>query len=209
MNSFGGVKPLPPIMGLLPLIVFAAMSGRVAEKGATWAAVAALGVLVVLLIAPTRRIERLHKRVPSLDVIVGGLLAAVAVAGFVGGHRVDQWLFEWGSGCVLLVAGALILVTAPIFPFTEPYARANTPRAYWCAPTFRQINRVLSGAWGAAVAAIGGGGILVAALDGRAASTDSMHVPDLVLNWLVPIAISSFMIEFTIAYPNRVIGATR
>jgi hypothetical protein len=89
-------------------------------------------------------------------------------------------------------------------PFTEEYARQTVPREYWGSPTFKKINRVLSAAWGAAIVVIGAAGVLVTVLDAHAGDTARNNVEDLVLNWVVPIAVIWAMIKFTATYPDRV-----
>lgn len=196
------VKPLPLTAGFLPLIVFVAMSARVADNGAAWAALVALAVAVAAM-----WFEQPRHPVRILTLIQAGLLVLVAVIGFTGGFAVDRWLFDWGSGVVTLAIGLLILATAPVVPVTEQCARLNTSRAYWSSPTFKLINRMLSATWGAALTAIGLASILAATIDARAASADSVYLADLVLNWIAPIAILCFLIRFTAVYPDRVTGA--
>jgi hypothetical protein len=60
----------------------------------------------------------------------------------LGNRSIDGWLFDWASGLVTLTIGLLLLVTMPIMPFTEQYARERVPREYWGRPTFKKVNRV-------------------------------------------------------------------
>jgi hypothetical protein len=130
----------------------------------------------------------------------------MAVAGFVGGPAVDAWLFEWGRPLVGVVLGLYVLATVPVMPFTEEYARQTVPRQYWGSPTFRRVNRVLSAAWGVAIVVIGAAGLLVTALDAHAVDPSRNNLVDLLLNWVVPIAVIWWMVRFTATYPDRVRG---
>jgi hypothetical protein len=123
--------------------------------------------------------------------------------GFLGNRSIDGWLFDWASGLVTVTLGLLLLVTMPIMPFTEQYARERVPREYWGRPTFKKINRVLSLAWAAAIVIIGLASMAVAVLDERAGSMSDTNLLDLILNWVVPIAILVFMVRFTGIYPDR------
>jgi hypothetical protein len=98
------------------------------------------------------------------------------------------------------VLGLVILALVPVMPFTEQYARESTPQAYWGSPTFEQINRVLSIAWGAAIVALGVSRVSAAAIDQHTAS----HLPQLVLGLGLPVIIVIYMFKFTQSYPDRV-----
>jgi hypothetical protein len=195
------MKPLSLVGGFAPLIIFGALSGRVADNGAAWAAVVAGAAAVV-----ASYLERPRRPVRIVNVVQFGLLAAVAVAGFVGPAAVDRWLFEWGAGVITLVTGLAMIALVPVVAFTEQYARASTPPAYWGSPTFKSINRVLSLAWGGAIAVLGSCSLLAGALHARATDLSSVHAADLALNWVVPIVVLWAMIKFTAHYPDRVTG---
>ena len=93
----------------------------------------------------------------------------------------------------------------PIMPFTEQYARERVSREYWGTPTFKKVNRVLSLAWAVRNRRSSGwSSMAVAFLDERAGSTSDTSLLDLILNWVVPIAILVFMVRFTAIYPDRV-----
>jgi cytochrome bd-type quinol oxidase subunit 2 len=104
---------------------------------------------------------------------------------------------------VTLTLGLLLLVTMPIMPFTEQYARERVPREYWGRPVFKKVNRVLSLAWAAAIMIIGLASMAVALLHERAGSKSDTNPLDLILNWVVTIAILVFTVRFTAIYPDR------
>jgi hypothetical protein len=186
------------VLGFLPWIVFSVVSQRLAANGVAWSAVIAVVVTLVSLVIAHRRHGPKLLNLASLLIF-----AAMAVAGFVGGPAIDQWLFEWGRPLVGVVLGVFVLAMVPVMPFTAEYARQSTPREYWDSPTFRRINRILSAAWGAALIVMGAAALLVTALDAQATSTDRSHLVDLLLNWVVPIAVLWATIRFTITYPDR------
>jgi hypothetical protein len=85
-------------------------------------------------------------------------------------------------------------------PFTEQFARETTPHAYWSSPTFKKINRVLSAAWGVAIAAVGLSRVAAAAVDQHT----SHRVLELLLGVAVPLVIVMYMLKFSQGYPDRV-----
>ena len=200
--SVDGMSPLKFVLGFLPWIAFSFAAQRLAANGVAWAALLAVGMSLVSVIAARRKNGPKILNVGSLV-----LFGLIAVVGFVGGPDVDRWLFEWGRPLVGVVLGLYVLVTVPVMPFTEEYARQTTPRQYWGSPTFKKINRVLSAAWGVAIVAMGAASLVVTALDAHATDTGSNYLVDLLLNWVVPIAIIWGMIKFTAAYPDRVSNA--
>jgi NO-binding membrane sensor protein with MHYT domain len=187
------------VLGFLPWIVFSFAAQRLDANGVAWSATIAVAMTLVALFAARRR----HgPKILNIGSLV--LFAAIAVVGFVGGPAVDAWLFDWGRPLVGVLLGLYVLATVPVMPFTEEYARRSVPREYWGSPTFRRVNRVLSAAWGGAIVVIGAAGLLVTALDAHAVDTSRTHVVDLLLNWVVPIAVIWGMIKFTGSYPERV-----
>jgi hypothetical protein len=139
-----------------------------------------------------------------INLISAGLFLVLTLIGFFGNRSIDSWLFDWASGLITLTLGLLLLVTMPIMPFTEQYARESVSRESWGTPTFKKVNRVLSLAWGFAIVGIGLSSIAVAVLDERANSASDTSLLDLILNWVVPIGILVFMVRLTAKYPDRV-----
>lgn len=196
------MNPLTLVLGFVPWIAFSFAAQRLTANGVAWAATIAVAMSLVAVLVARRR----HgPKILNIGSLV--LFAVIAVAGFLGGPVVDQWLFEWGRPLVGVILGLYVLATVPVMPFTEEYARQSTPRQYWGSPTFKKINRVLSAAWGAAILLMGGASLLVAFLDAHATDFGTNHTVDLVLNWVVPIVVIWAMIKFTAAYPDRVRGS--
>jgi uncharacterized membrane protein YfcA len=198
------VKPLSFVLDFLPWIVFTVVSRRSAANSVAWSALLAVLITAVLLARARRRRDPTTLNTVSL-VIFG----AIAVVGFVGGPPVDEWLYTWGRPLVAVVLGLYALATSPVRPFTEQYARQSTPRQYWGSPTFRSINRVISAAWGTGLVVIGVCSLLVTALREQHTTSSSDHLVELLLNWVIPLAVIWGLIKFTAAYPDRVTGAER
>lgn len=114
---------------------------------------------MILSFLPLIAFSLLTRVLPSGDVGVAGLVAALftapAVAGFAGSAGTDRWLATWAGSGVGLVVGLVILALIPVMPLTGQFTRPSTPKAYWASPTFKKINRVLSAGWGAAIFASG------------------------------------------------------
>jgi hypothetical protein len=73
-----------------------------------------------------------------INLISAGLFLVLTLIGFLGNRSIDGWLFDWASGLVTLTIGLLLLVTMPIMPFTEQYARERVPREYWGRPDIQK-----------------------------------------------------------------------
>jgi hypothetical protein len=190
------------VVGFLPWIAFSFISQRLAADGVAWSAL----IAVVMSGVAVLRDRRQHgPQIVALGSLA--LFGAIVVIGFAGGPGIDRWLFEWGRPLVGVVLGLYLLLTVPVLPFTAEYARQTTPREYWGSPTFTRINRVLSAAWGVAIMGMGAASVLATALDAQAGDTSSSHLPDLLLNWVVPIVVIWAMVRFTATYPDRVTAA--
>jgi hypothetical protein len=189
------MKPLTLIAAFLPLIVFSVLSRYLPSGDIGWsalaAAVCAAGVMVAFRpIWPP-------KIIAACSLVLFTLLA---ILGFTLGRGDDSWLATWGGSGIGIVLGLIIVALVPVMPFTEQYARESTPQAYWGSPTFKQINRVLSLAWGAAIVALGVSRVGAAAIDQHTTS----RLPQLLLGLGLPIVILIYMFKFTQSYPDRV-----
>lgn len=197
------LSPLTIATGFLPWIAFAFIAQRLAADGVAWSALIAVAITVITLVWGGVRHHPMQLNVFSLV-----LFTVMAVTGFVGGQAVDQWLYEWGRPLVGVVLGLMVLVTAGSRPFTAGYAKMSAPREVWDSPVFRRINRVLSATWGVALIVIGAASLVVTALDAQPGDTGSPYLLDLILNWVVPIAVLVWTIRFTNTYPDRVTAGT-
>jgi hypothetical protein len=195
------MKPLSFVLDFLPWIVFTVVARRSAADAVAWSALLAVVLTAVLLIRARQRGDP-----TTLNAVSLGIFGVIAVLGFVGGPPVDDWLYTWGRPLVGVVLGVYVLATASVRPFTEQYARQSTPRQYWGSPTFHSINRVISAAWGLGLVVIGGCSLLLTALDQQHTTFSSVHLVELLLNWVIPIAVIWGLVKFTAAYPDHVTG---
>jgi hypothetical protein len=189
------MKPLPLILSFLPLIAFSLLArllphGDVGAAALTAAVIAVIGAVAVRPVWPPK--------VLNATSIV--LFTVFAVVGFAGSAGTDRWLATWAAAGVALVMGLVILALIPVMPFTEQFARLSTPQAYWSSPTFKQINRVLSRAWGVALLGVGAARLVAVAVNGHT----TRRLPDLLLGLVIPGLILTYMLKFSKSYPDRV-----
>jgi hypothetical protein len=192
------MKPLLLILSFLPLIAFSVLArllphGDIGVAGLVAAVIAAIAMVAVRPVWPPK----------VLNACSLVLFAVLAVAGFTGSAGTDRWLATWAAAGVGLVIGLVILALVPVIPFTEQFARQSTPQAYWSSPTFKQINRVLSLGWGAALIGIGLFRLAAVAVNGHT----TRRLPDLLLGLAIPALITVYMLKFSKSYPDRVTHA--
>ena len=195
ISRLTGMKPLPLILSFLPLIAFSLLA-RLLPHGDV--GVAALTAAVIAVIAAVAVRPVWPPKVVNATSIV--LFTVFAVVGFAGSAGTDRWLATWAAAGVALVMGLVILALIPVMPFTEQFARLSTPQAYWSSPTFKQINRVLSVAWGVALIAVGASRVVAVAVNGHT----TRRLPDLLLGLVIPGLILTYMLKFSKSYPERV-----
>ena len=195
ISRLAGMKPLPLILSFLPLIAFSLLA-RLLPHGDVGAAALTAAVIAVIAAVAVRPVW--PPKVVNATSIV--LFTVFAVAGFAGSAGTDRWLATWAAAGVALVMGLVILALIPVVPFTEQFARLSTPQAYWSSPTFKQINRVLSVAWGVALIAVGASRVVAVAVNGHT----TRRLPDLLLGLVIPGLILTYMLKFSKSYPERV-----
>jgi hypothetical protein len=195
ISRLTGMKPLPLILSFLPLIAFSLLA-RLLPHGDVGAAALTAAVIAVIAAVAVRPVW--PPKVVNATSIV--LFTVFAVVGFAGSAGTDRWLATWAAAGVALVMGLVILALIPVIPFTEQFARLSTPQAYWSSPTFKQINRVLSVAWGVALIAVGASRVVAVAVNGHT----TRRLPDLLLGLVIPGLILTYMLKFSKSYPERV-----
>jgi hypothetical protein len=192
------VKSRSIIVAFLPLIVFSVMARFLPASSIGIAGVAAAAV--ALLVMLTSRPVWPPKILLCCSFVV---FAVFAVLGIVTGRNEERWLGSWGGAGVALVLGLIILALIPLLPFTEQFARESVPRDRWSSPNFKQINKVLSTAWGLAICALGVSRILAVAINGNT----TRRLPEVLLGIVVPVLILVYMLKFTKSYPEKVLHA--
>lgn len=186
------------IVGFIPWIIFDVVASRPTANAVAWGALVAVGFSAVALLSAARK----HgPKILNLGTLV--LFAVIAIVGFIGDASVDHWLYWWGSPLVGVVLGLYVLATVPFLPFTAEYARLSTPPEYWHSPLFVRINKTLSTAWGVAILVMGLLSVAATVVNGSRIDPDSDSIPELILNWIAPIAIIWFMVKFTATYPDK------
>jgi hypothetical protein len=195
------MKPLPLIMSFLPLIAFSLLT-KLLPHGDI--GIAALVAAILALIAIVMHKPYWPPKILNAASLL--LFLILAVVGFASHAGTDRWLAIWAGAGVGLILGGVILLLLPVMPFTEQFARESTPQAYWNSPTFKQINRVLSAGWGAAIIALGVSRLIAAVITEH--STGSHRLPDLLFGTAIPVVIIVYMLKFSADYPKRVTAHT-
>lgn len=179
-------------LSLIPWVLFSVMIERRGANAAGFAALAA-AVLAFWLAAKDRESSG-FKVIDLTGIATFGVLA---VSCFVGGDSVTNWVADYGRGTATGILAVVMLVSAVTVPFTEQYARESVPREYWHSPVFRAVNRRISAVWGAVVAVTAGGHLLAGAIDPATSPNGGSRPADLLLNWVVPVALILIAISYT------------
>lgn len=177
-------------LGFVPWIVFSVVAG---PSTWMWAALAALVCSLVLAVPDLRR----NRSISILDG-AGLVFFAVLVVLALVLDRATLQPIEDRAQLISSVVIALVALGSLALgrPFTEYYARQQTPRQYWNSPTFKQINRVITGVWGGVFVLNALCDVAVAYFG---ASSD-------VFNWVVPVIAIVAAVKFTGWYPDHVTG---
>ena len=190
------MKPLPLILGFLPLVAFSLLARLLPSHDVGIAALIGVVLAIVAIVA--------HRPVWPPMILTGSqvaLLVILTIVGFAAGAGTDRWLATWLAPAFTGIMGLIILALIPVMPFTEQYARESTPQEYWSSPTFKKINRVLSAAWGGALVVIGISRVVAAAIKDR---PGGHTVLELVFSAVIPVVILIYMLKFSKSYPERV-----
>jgi hypothetical protein len=181
------MNPVKIAVGFVPLVLFSVLVGWIPVG---WAALAGLAAALVLVAVTARG------GIKILPVAQSVILAALVVAGFLGGPFLDAVLKLYGRGLASLLLGLFIVATAASVPFTAQFARAMVPSSAWNSPEFLAVNRRISLAWGYAVLVLGACHLVAAYLE-----LHHVHpVIGLFVAWAVPI----LALLWVIAYTRRV-----
>lgn len=179
------------LIALAPWLVFSVIANRL---GADYVGVAALlacfGSLALMLYGMRRSGLKI---IEVTGVVTFGAIAAV---GFVGGHDVDVLLSEFGRAGSALILAAVMAISALTVPFTEQFARESVDRRYWGNPVFRAKNKAISMMWAGVVFVMALCHLLSGVLAAGATAT-SGHPGDIILNWVIPVALILFATKRT------------
>lgn len=180
-------------LGFVPWIVFSVVAG---PSTWMWAALAAL-LCSLILSVPSWRSTRSISVLDAAGLVFFGVLVVLALV-------LDRATLQPIEDRAQLLSSIVIAVVALGSlavgrPFTEFYARQQTPREYWNSPAFKQINRVITAVWGLVFVVNALCDVAVAYLGAS---------PD-VFNWVVPIVAIVAAVKFTGWYPDHVTGRDR
>jgi branched-subunit amino acid ABC-type transport system permease component len=177
-------------LGFVPWIVFAVVAG---PSTWMWAALAALVCALVLAVPDWRR-SRSISVLDGAGIVFFGVMVVLAL---VLDRAVLQPIEDRAQLLSSIVIAAVALGSLAVGrPFTEYYAKRDTPREYWDSPLFKRINRVLTALWG--------GVFVVNALCDAAVGFWGAN-PD-VFNWVVPIVVIVVAVKVTAWYPEYAKG---
>jgi O-antigen/teichoic acid export membrane protein len=191
------MKPLPLIIAIAPLVVFSLMAKWLPAGDIGIAAVVAAAIAAIALLA-----NRPHWPPKILHVTQFVMFAVIAIIAYVSKSD-DSWLHTWSGAGTGIVLGAVILLLLPFVPFTEQYARQTVPRQRWSSPSFRKINRVLSGLWGIGLIGLGLSRVAAEAIDRH---TSSHTLPQVLLGLIVPVGILMYLLKYSREYPEKVLS---
>jgi uncharacterized membrane protein len=177
-------------LGFVPWIVFSVVAG---PSTWMWAALAAL-LCSLILSVPSWRSTRSISVLDAAGLLFFGALVVLALTlDRATLQPIEDRAQMLSSIVIALVALGSLAVGRP---FTEYYARQQTPREYWNSPTFKQINRVITAVWGMVF-------VLNALCD---AAVAYLGVNADIFNWVVPIVAIVAAVKFTGWYPDHVTG---
>jgi uncharacterized membrane protein len=180
-------------LGFVPWIVFSVVAG---PSTWMWAALAAF-LCSLILSVPSWRSTRSISVLDAAGLVFFGVLVVLAlVLDRATLQPIEDRAQLLSSVVIALVALGSLAVGRP---FTEYYARQQTPREYWNSPTFKQINRVITAVWGLVF-------VLNALCD---AAVAYLGVTSDVFNWVVPVVAIVAAVKFTDWYPDHVMGRNR
>jgi uncharacterized membrane protein len=180
-------------LGFVPWVVFSVVAG---PSTWMWAALAAF-LCSLILSVPSWRSTRSIGVLDAAGLVFFGVLVVLAlVLDRATLQPIEDRAQLLSSVVIALVALGSLAVGRP---FTEYYARQQTPREYWNSPTFKQINRVITAVWGLVF-------VLNALCD---AAVAYLGVTSDVFNWVVPVVAIVAAVKFTDWYPDHVMGRNR
>jgi hypothetical protein len=171
-----------PVIGFASWIVFA-----VAADDIGWQLAGALALAIsVVLTIPDFRGHRL-KLLDAASILFFGLIVLMSL--FLDPTELS-WLERYSGTISTGALGLVVLLSLPVMPFTEQYAREHVPQELWSSPRFKRTNLVLSGAWG----------VLFAILAVETYVTEATDPSSVLLGWVIPILLVILGFKLTNVY---------
>jgi hypothetical protein len=189
------VSPMDAKMMLLGLAPWALFSVLTERLGADAVGVAALLACAgsLALAAFGARGKGGFKIIDAAGVVTFGIIAVVS---FLGGPGVDETLADFGRGGATFVLAAVMAISVVTVPFTEQYARDSVDPRYWGSPVFRAKNKKISALWAGVVFTMAVCHVIAGVL-ASGAGLAGAHPGNLLLNWVIPIALIVFAVKRT------------
>jgi hypothetical protein len=179
------------LIALAPWVLFALVAERVGAD--------AVGIAALLACLGSLALAIYGVRHGGLKIIDGAgviTFAAIAAAGFLGGHQIDKFLVHYGRGGAALVLATIMGVSAFTVPFTEQYARESVDPQYWDSPVFRAKNKAISLLWAGVILVMAVCHLIAGAL-AATAGVAGRHPGNILLNWAVPILLILWAVKRT------------
>ncbi|GAA4920198.1 hypothetical protein EV188_10280 [Actinomycetospora succinea] len=175
-------------LGFVPWIVFSVVAG---PSTWMWAALAALVCSLVLAVPDWRN----YRSISILDAAALLFFAVLVVLSLVLDRAALQPIEDRAQLISSVVIAVVALGSLAVGrPFTEFYAKKQAPKEVWSSPTFKKVNRVLTGLWGGVFVL---NALCDVAVGYFGASAD-------LFNWVIPIVAIVVAVKITGWYPEHV-----
>ncbi|MBV1855058.1 septation protein IspZ [Catellatospora tritici] len=172
--------------GFVPWIIFWVVAGP-----STWVyAAGGAFVATLILLLPLRH----HKPIKLVEIISAAFFGALTIAGLLLDPGQLEWLERYSQAISSGILALVVLGSLAFTPFTEQYAREQTPPEVRQRPIYKQVNRKLTLVWGLVFAACAVLGVL----------SQQMSSGRAWVNWILPIALIAGAYKFTMWYPQQV-----
>ncbi len=204
-----------PMLTFVPWVIFWVVAGPRDWELATGCALLASVVLLLLSVdaAPalaraaqrsvgipgTTRGPALRLQTPKvLDLGTTGFFLALVIVGFFVDRQTLIVLEKYSQAISSAALGLIVVLSIAVgHPFTEQYARADTPPEVWNTPVFRRMMLVMSGIWAVIFGIMAILGLIAETGVSGSGSSD-------ILNWYIPIALIVVGLKFNEWYPRQV-----
>ncbi|MFC5142712.1 hypothetical protein ACFPK1_31105 [Actinomycetospora rhizophila] len=174
-------------LGFVPWIVFSVVAG---PSTWMWAALAALICSLVLSVPDWRR----SRSISILDAAALVFFAVLVVLALVLDRATLQPIEDRAQLISSVVIAVVALGSLAVGrPFTEFYAKKQAPQEVWNTPTFKKVNRVLTGLWGGVFVL---NALCDVAVGYFGASAD-------LFNWVIPVVAIVVAVKVTSWYPEH------
>lgn len=180
------------LLGLAPWALFSILTERIGAGAVGIAALIACAGSLILAIYGAKGKGGI-KIIDAAGVVTFGIIAAL---GFLGSNGLNEALGDFGRSGATFVLAAVMAISVVTVPFTEQYARDTVDPQYWSSPIFRAKNKTISAIWAGVVFAMALCHLVAGALT-AATDVSGNHPGNILLNWVVPIALIVWAVKRT------------